>query len=318
MFTLDAHTRDAAGAFFVNELERLDPKLYMPLVDITWSRDIRLRTDVTVADEASSYIMSTFGTVGGLKPTGKNWLAPETTAIPGIRVNGSKLTAPLRPWALELAYDVIELARSQKLNRPLDVQQFNGLNLKYQMDVDEQVYIGDPELEAYGLLNSPRVTAISAGAKAAGGTAWSNATPDEILADVDALLTASWSASGYAVCPSKLLLPPVQFAQAVSKKVSEAGNVSVLKYIRENSIANEKNGRPLDIQPVKWAAGAGAGGLNRAMAYTDEEDRVRFPLVPIIRSNPYYAGLRWASVYYAILGEVEFVYPETVMYMDGM
>lgn len=318
MFTLDKYTVDSTGAFFVNELDRLDPKLYEPLVDITWSRDMKLRSDVAISDESTSFILSSFGAAGGINPGGKNWLAPNATAVPGIDLNGSRLVAPLRPWALELSYDMVELARSQKLNRPIDVQKFQGLNLKHQMDVDEQVYVGDATFNCYGLVNSDKVTPVGAAVKAAGGTTWAKATPDEILADVNTLLTACWTNAAYAIVPDKMLLPPVQYGLLATRKVSDAGNISILKYVMENSIANQRNGRPLDIQPVKWLTGRGAGGTDRAVVYTNDEGRVRFPMVPIIRSNPYYQGIRWATVYYALLGEVEFVYPETILYMDGI
>jgi hypothetical protein len=44
---------DSTGAFLIGELERLDQTLHMPLAAVTWSRDIDLREDVTLADEFS-------------------------------------------------------------------------------------------------------------------------------------------------------------------------------------------------------------------------------------------------------------------------
>lgn len=318
IFTLDRRFRDSTGAFFVNELTRLDPKLYEPLADVTWSRDMALRSDVTIADESSAYMQSSFASVGGINPGGKNWLATTANDVPGVEINGSLTTTPIRPWAISLSYTEIELARAQQLGRPLGTQKFAALNLKHQMDIDEQVYMGDKPLGAYGLCNSPKVDVLSASVKSGSVTAWDGATPDQILADVNALVAETWKAAAYAVCPDKLLLPPVQFGTLVSKKVSEAGNVSVLQYLIDNSLSNKLNGRPLDIRPVKWLSGAGADGKDRAVVYTNDENRVRFPYVPVIRSNPWYQGLRWSTVYYAALGEVEFVYPETVRYMDGI
>jgi hypothetical protein len=52
--THDGRTVDSAGAFLVQELERLDPALHMPLAAVTWGRDIDLREDVTLADESAS------------------------------------------------------------------------------------------------------------------------------------------------------------------------------------------------------------------------------------------------------------------------
>ncbi|MDG3554300.1 hypothetical protein NXF50_29320, partial [Klebsiella pneumoniae] len=47
--TFDQATVDGTGAFLVHELERLDQTLNLPLVNYTWSRDIQLREDVSIA-----------------------------------------------------------------------------------------------------------------------------------------------------------------------------------------------------------------------------------------------------------------------------
>ena len=58
--TFDQATVDGTGAFLVHELERLDQTLNLPLVNYTWSRDIQLREDVSIADEISSFTNTTF------------------------------------------------------------------------------------------------------------------------------------------------------------------------------------------------------------------------------------------------------------------
>lgn len=55
MMTFDSRTIDSAGAFLVGELERLDQRMHEPLASVTWSRDIDLRSDVSIADETSSF-----------------------------------------------------------------------------------------------------------------------------------------------------------------------------------------------------------------------------------------------------------------------
>ena len=66
MMTYDAATIDSTGSFLIGELERLDPTLHEPLVDVTWSRDIDLRSDVSIGDEVSSFTNSTFAAAGGI------------------------------------------------------------------------------------------------------------------------------------------------------------------------------------------------------------------------------------------------------------
>src|SRR5260364_372825 len=157
MHTFDHMTIASAGAFLIGELERLDPKIHELLVDFTWSRDVPVRTDVTPADELASFTNSTFVSAGGIKPAGKNWIGKESKAIAGPALNIVKTAQPLHQWGSETKYTMRELMSAQKLGRSIDEQQFNAMRMKYQMDVDENVYIGDKDLGFYGLLNAPIV-----------------------------------------------------------------------------------------------------------------------------------------------------------------
>jgi len=311
-------TFDSTLAFYVNQLDNLDKKLYEPLVNVTWGRDINLRTGITMANESTSFIRSSFGGVGTQAASGKPWLSPNTTTLPGVSINGERVTLPLRLLGQEISYSSVELERSQLLGQPIDAQKFNALNTMYQMSTDEMVYTGDDATGSKGLVNSAEVTSGSVPNGAGGSPLWVNKTPDEILKDVNDLIQAAWQASGFAVCPDKLLLPPAQFAYIAGQKISTAGNVSILTFLEDNSISLRVNGRKLDIQPVKWLTGRGAAGANRMVAYTNNEDRVRFPMVPIRRETPYYLGIKFNAPYIWAFGEVEFVYPETVRYADGI
>lgn len=317
-------TRDSNLAYFINQLENFDPTLHEPLVSVSWGRDIKLRPGITMANESTSFTRQAFGGPGTLTnaaaPAGGNmpWISKETTAIANVQVNGQKLTLPLRALAREVAYSSIELDRSQLTQQPIDVQQLNALNMLYQMNTDQMVYVGSEDVSATGLINSSSVTATTVADGVSGSKLWSQKTPDEILADVNTLLDGSWLAAAYAVCPSSLRLPPVQFSYLASQKVSSAGNLSILEFLKQNSIALQINGRPLDIQPVKWLAGAGATGTDRMMVYTNDLQYVRFPMVPIRRETAYYQGIMFHAPYVWAFGEMEFVYPETVRYADGI
>lgn len=312
-------TFDSTLAYYVNQLDNLDKKLYEPLYSVTWGRDIKLRTGITMANESTSFIRSNIGAIGTQSASGKPWISPNTTTLPGVSINGERVTLPLRLLGQEVSYTSVELERSQLIGQPIDAQKFNALNVLYQMNTDEMVYIGDSAVGAEGLLNSTLVTAASVTADGSGSsTLWSTKTPDQILRDVNDMITAAWQASGFSVCPDKLLLPPAQYAYIASQKISTAGNVSILTFLEDNSISLRVNGRKLEIQPVKWLTGRGTAGADRMVCYTNDEDRVRFPMVPIRRETPYYLGIKFNAPYIWAFGEVEFVYPETVIYRDGI
>ena len=207
-------TRDSSLAYFVNQLENLDKRLYEPLVAVSWGRDVKLRAGITMSNESTSFIRSAFAAAGSLQNTTGNmpWISAETTAIPGVSVNGEKVVLPLRLLAREISYTSVELERSQLTGQPIDVQKIDAMNVLYQMNTDQMVYIGSSDVGATGLINDAGVTANTVAAGISGSTLWVNKTPDEILADVNSELAAVWLAAGYAVCPGKLLLPPAQFS----------------------------------------------------------------------------------------------------------
>jgi hypothetical protein len=313
-------TRDSALAYYINQLENLDRRLYEPLVAVSWGRDIKLRAGITMSNESTSFIRSTFAAPGSLQNTLGNmpWVSAETNAIPGVSVNGQKLVKPLRLLAREISYTSVELDRSQLTGQPIDVQKIDAMNILYQMNTDQMVYIGSTDVSATGLLNDAGVTVTPVVNGVSGSPLWANKTADEILADVNSELISVWNSAAIAVCPSDLLLPPAQFGYISSQKVSSAGNISILEFLKQNSISLQINGRALNIQPVKWLTGAGAGSTDRMLAYTNAENYVRFPMVPVRRETAYYQGIRFIAPYLWAFGELEVVYPDTLGYADGI
>ena len=249
-------TQDSTLAFYINQLDAFDPTLHQPLSSVTWSRDIDLRTDVSMANESASFTRSTFGgtgtkstgsnTAGATAGGGKPWMNPNTTTLPGVSVDSERVVQAIRLLGQEISYTSVDLERAQMTGMPIDTQKLSALNTMYQMFIDEQVYMGDGDVGAKGLVNNASVTVGSAY-----GAVWAGATPDAILTDINASLNTAWAATGYAVCPDSLLIPPAQYAVLTGSKVSTAGNMSILEYLKANSMSMSINGRPLRIEPNK-------------------------------------------------------------------
>ncbi|MFT9025935.1 DUF2184 domain-containing protein [Acetobacter indonesiensis] len=312
-FTYDAQTVDSIGNFFVGELERLDPTLHEPLASVTWGRDIDLREDVGAGDDLSSFTRSAFGMEGGTSPSGINWVGDETTSIPSATVDLDKVAQPLRLAAYNLSYTLREIEKSMKLGRPVDQQKLAAIRLKHQMDIDQMVYVGDSSTYdgAYGLTNGAGVSSDAVTSK------WATGGAAQMQADILDGQQKAWQASGYAVCPSHILLPPAQYA-LLNQTNSTAGTQSVMTYIKENNPYTQATGRALEILPVKWLAEAGASKADRAVFYTKDVNYIRYPLVPLQRSMVTPQDMWLRTTYWSLLGQVEFVYPETVHYKDGI
>lgn len=332
--THDGRTCDSTGAFMVGELERLDPELHKPLAAISYPRDMEMREDVTLADDVSSFTLSTYASQGGLGAgqgigNGKAWAGKNTSQIAGVDVDIAKITYPLRLWSLEVKYTIPELESAARLGRPIDQQKFDALQLKHQMDIDEQIYIGDTSTGDTGMLNSSLVTNKTNVATVGGFTTWAakitGGQIDALLADVNEIVTSAWAATGWAVVPRELRIPPAQFGLISTAKAGTAGvSVSILKYLSENSIVSTSGNGKLNIQPLKWCIGAGQGGTigtvgnDRMACYTKDKKFLRYPMTMIQRTPVQYDSLWHKTTYFCRLGVTEVVYPETIAFRDGL
>lgn len=322
MLTFDQQTLDSTGAFLVGQLERLDPILHMPLMEVSWDEDIDIRTDVTIADDLSSYTVSSFAAAPGVAGSEISWVGKRANAIPSIDIDIGKTAQRIEPWARTIDWTLYELEAGRLLGRPIDEQKHIALQRKWNMDLDHVTYIGDTALSMNGMLNHPLLTNV---ANALNGT-WSSATPNQILGDFNEVLNSVAGFSGVAVLPDTVLLAFPDLTLLASQLISTAGNISVLEFLLRNN-ASKAAGVPLTIKGRKWLVGTTNtfGGLagrapttkNCMLAYRKDKNYVRIPVVPLLRTNLEFRDIRQMVTYYGRIGQVELVYPETMARRAG-
>jgi hypothetical protein len=124
--------------------------------------------------------------------------------------------------------------------------------------------------------------------------------------------------------PSKLLIDPISYGILVSTLITTAGNISIIEFLKKNSLRNASTGAELDIQPCKWLLGTnnsnplGVAATNSMYAYTQNEMRIRFPIVALQRTPIEPRDLRQLVTYFGLLGAVENVYPEMTGLRSGL
>ncbi len=314
----DADTIARTGAFLQGELEKFDEKLYEPIAEYTWSRDIDVRTDVDVLDEISSFAVAQYGLgASGAGVGTKAWTAQGGTQIPSVSVAFGKKTYPVTPWSMSLDWDILELQKSMAVGRSLDQQKLNALRIRHQRDIDEQVYIGDKTINGgagvKGLINSDEVSVESASLKL------EKATDKDILGLINKAIEGVWANTQYQRVPTKILLP-TSFAARFSDAVTIGGTpvaLSLKEWVETKSLLSTITGQKLNIEFCRWLNKEQSGLANdRIVAYQQDMDVVRFPLVQLQNLPVQFRGMTQSTIYYGALGTVEFVRPELVKYVD--
>ncbi len=322
-YTADMSAMDAAGigsgmAFLTGELEKRDPKLNEPLTSVTWMRDIVAKTGGGWVENTSNLFVD-YSTTGG---NSNGLIRGQSNNIPIIQADTSKDVYKVFPWSNILKVPFIDQQKMQGIGRTLDSILDNGIRLNYNKAVDYMVYRGVEEENIYGLVNNPKITISTVANGGKGTAAWVTKTPDEILDDINILLTEAWTNSEYDLggMPNHILIPPKQYTYIATRKVSEAGNVSILTYLLENNIAKNQ-GVDLVIEPSRWCVGAGLNKTDRMVSYVNDESKVLIDIpVPLMRAmtQTSVADMAYLTGYVANLGQVKFLYNQCVLYADGI
>ncbi len=313
--TFDAQTIDSTGVFFTNQLQRIDPVLNEPMASFTWSRDVDLG-DLDIGDENTGFDSVKFAGVGGVQSAGKSFVGTKTTEIGNVSVDYERKLSPTFLWAEGVQVNIIELAKAAKLNRNLDGSLLDAMNMKKNVDTQNMVYLGDTANNVRGLVNRTDITAVVVANGASASPLWTSKTDDEVLQDFNTQLQAAWAATGYTIMPQRVGLPPAKFGYLISRKIAN-GSMSIAKFLSENSLAVQANGKPLELVPMRELIGAGAAGADRMVFYTKDRKNLRFPMSATASTAVQYRDLFQRVIYYLRMGVVEIVRPETLRYADG-
>lgn len=216
-------------------------------------------------------------------------------------------------------YNLQELAHAQAYGIRLTDERADAARRKYEQFIDNLAFLGRAKLGMSGLVNTSSVTALTAANGAAGTATWATKTPDEILADVNRVLGAIFTASNGIEQADTVLLDQDSYALIATKRLDATMTTTVLEHIQRANIYTIRTGRPLTIRAVFGLETAGAGGSRRMVAYRRAPDVVKMH-VPM--------PLRWLQAEQRLLkfevpgifrtGGVEWRRPGAGRYLDGI
>jgi hypothetical protein len=307
-----------AYAFLMRELEKIDEKIYEPLSGTDWPRDMPVITGGGPIETVST-IDVTYASSGGEED---NLFFEATNNIPVIQADMSKQIARTFNFAEYMSFTWLEREKMMGIGRDPETFLNKGIRLHCDKVIDRNVYKGFNRTNTTGLINNPNVMRITALPHTSGqtDTEWSGKTADEILRDINTVISAVWAANDCAsdALPNHILIPVDQFGQLVTRKVADDSGKSILTYVLENNLSAQQ-GVNLVISPCKWCRTAGSDSTDHMVVYTNHADRICFNLTqPLTRLETERSDMRIKIPFFAQFSEVRFIYPSTVRYMDGI
>ncbi len=312
----------STNAFLISELEKRDPLVRQPLTTVTWAKNIPVRTGGGWVDKVSNLYID-YGSAGD--DDDANVTASGATVEPTIQGNFGKDIYKTHLFIQPMSINEFDMLRQSITGRSLDKLLSDGVRLHYEKHMDKNVFLGLKKYGTYGLLNNPAVyaTTVAQGAGTDTPTQWAKKAGPEILKDINDAIIYTWGASGndMSAIPNHILLPFEQYNLLISKLVTDyQGQNSIMKYLEENNIA-ALNGEKLVFGVSAYGKGAGAGGTDRMVVYRSDERFVAVDeLQPLTRMRTVYSSRTssYDTNYAANVSQVEFFYPQTVSYWDGI
>lgn len=271
-------TVDDGLAFYISQLANLEARIYeAKYTSVNFAELIPVQTDVPEWADSWDYISYDAVTLG-------KFIGSSADDLPNVALSGNKSSVPIGYAGNMYDYSLDELRKSQQLRIPLDTTKARAAFRGAQEHTQRVAYFGDASRGMTGLFNNPNLALDNSTVD------WFNAatTGDQIVADMNGLLTKVWVNSANVHLPNCIVLDASRFAYIATKPMSATfPNMTILQYFKQNNLYTSITGRDLPVfsrlqlKGTELAKnGVTNGGKDRMMAYelNDENLAMQAPI----------------------------------------
>jgi hypothetical protein len=301
-----------AMGFLVNQLSFIEKEV----VQIKYP-DIQYSFLIPVDTSAPEWTKSV--TYYSVDRTGKaNWFHHMAKDIHIADVERFKNEVGIEMADIGYRYSLEEISQAIQLGINLPTEKAAAATRASEEFVDTLALRGNAEKSFPGLINYPGVTTVFA-KEITGHTTWDTKSADQIIADVNDLLTGQYTGTLTVEIADTLLLPVNALTLLATKRLDNT-EISVLDYLQSKNIYTLLSGQRLTIRGVRGLEDAGGNGSGRAVAYRRDPTVVKFHMPMPHRFLPPWqtAPLVWDIPGIFRVGGVEIRRLGAVRYMDGI
>lgn len=298
----------AALGFLISQTSSIEAAVYaVRYADIQYPGLIPVDTSAhPLAKSVTYYSSNMFGKAG--------WINGNSDDVPLVGTERSKFETPVYTAGIGYGYGWEEIEQAQMLGINLPNDDAMAARRAYEEMIDRVAITGDSEKGFQGLINNtdvPQVAAITGD--------WATATDDEILADVNAALTAVFTNTNTVAMSDTLLLPWDRYLLISTRRLGDT-TMTVLEFLRQNNSYTALTGQALMIRGMRLLDDAGSSGTARMITYrrSPEVLKLHIPMphrfMPVYQAGP----LRFEVPGVFRLGGLDIRLPKEVAYTDGI
>ena len=266
---LDAITANAS-VFFARELESIEERMY----EIK-RKELKYRELIPVSNRdnpgANTVTYRQFDKVGMAQV-----IANFADDLPRADVFGKEFTQPVKSLGVAVGWNTQEIRAASLANVPLETMKADAQRRSLREKESKIAWNGDADSGLQGFLNNANIPQVAAPNGAAAASEWSTKTPDEIIADVLAIVTKIREDSKGTFSGDTLLLPIDQWNIIAGTPRSATSDMTILEFLT-------KPGNTYGLTTIDWLPDeldAAIGGEDIAVLYQRDSEVLeqRIPL----------------------------------------
>lgn len=252
-----------------------------------------------------------------------DWLNGNGKDVPMVATQMGQHETAVHAAGIGYGYGYEEVNHARLLGIALDGEKARLARRSYEQMVYNVSFNGDEAKNFKGFFNYPGIptVAVAADGNESGGTnstEWQHKTPDQIIRDVNALLTGVVTATKETELADTLILPTEQFNYIASTRLTDT-SMTILEFIQKANVYTAQTGRALTIRAKRGLAAAGAGGTSRMIAYRRAPDVLKLHIPMPHRFFPVQVqGFQFEIPGMFRLGGLDIRLPKAVSYGDGI
>lgn len=244
------------------------------------------------------------------------WINGNSDDIPLAGTERAKHETTVHMAGIGYSYGYEEINHAQMLGINLQNEDAMAARRAYEEMVDRVSFQGDTAKNFQGLINNSGVTA-----SAVGNGSWDGGvtTPDQMLADINALILGTATDTAYTSIANTLLLPNAKLSTLARTRLGDT-SMTILDFLRQNNTYTGITSQPLTIRGVRGLDTAGAGATARMVAYRRDPQVLKLHLPMPHRFLPVYQDgpLNYVVPGVFRMGGLDIRRPKEIRYGDGI
>lgn len=259
--------------FFARQLEEIDTQVFekhYPQYKFANGTIVPITSRINPGAESYTYTMYDFFGIAKI-------ISSYADDIPMSGVGGEQTTVPIKSISSGYMYSIQDIRAAVMGNVPLDNLRAFATRRNIDQKKDNLIFEGDADhgLIGFNALTNATEVVFPLDAATSTSRSWSAKTPDEILRDMNSLVTAVIEATLETEEPDTMLLPISQYQLISTTPRSANSDTTIMEYFLKNS-PTIKN-----IIQVPKLGGAGASSSDRVIIYKKDPEYISVDM-PIV------------------------------------